>query len=303
MDLVFKLFWIVLIVGSVINLTQSWSRVQRRIQADPTLEEGYRRLFRGFLIWTNLPWVLMGVVILTGHAASMFDFVRPSATNTYVMAWYWAMGGLLALGSWWMLFGGGAEMLETHPGLYMVPMWKAPGLKRFWIGMLVFVIIGALFQGFATPSTHLRIQPFMDQWFPLLFPFFFVGMWLLVSFLLAAISGWRTLAHLYPARGTFSGKHYFFRSGNLNGVRYGGCLTLGADRAGLSMSVLFMFRMGHPPIFIPWSDVQAQAGRDWGFSVINLSCKQVPGITIRLRRKDAEALFKDAGSPVSVAVG
>lgn len=37
--------------------------------------------------------------------------------------------------------------------------------------------------------------------------------------------------------------------------RYGGCLSVGADPTGLKLSVLFFFRPGHSPLFIPWPEI------------------------------------------------
>jgi hypothetical protein len=38
-------------------------------------------------------------------------------------------------------------------------------------------------------------------------------------------------------------------------VRYGHCLTVGAEVIGLYLSALFLVRIGHPPWFLPWSEV------------------------------------------------
>lgn len=49
------------------------------------------------------------------------------------------------------------------------------------------------------------------------------------------------------------------RSGRMRlSARYSGVLTLGADAEGLYLGVIFLFRVGHPRLFIPWSDVRAE---------------------------------------------
>src|SRR5260370_20051122 len=40
--------------------------------------------------------------------------------------------------------------------------------------------------------------------------------------------------------------------------RYNGCLTVGADSSGLFLVPLFIFRLGHPPLFVPWSEILSQ---------------------------------------------
>ena len=37
-------------------------------------------------------------------------------------------------------------------------------------------------------------------------------------------------------------------------TNYNNVLTIGANREGLYLSVLFIFRLGHPPLFIPWTE-------------------------------------------------
>ena len=39
------------------------------------------------------------------------------------------------------------------------------------------------------------------------------------------------------------------------GANYNNCLTIGADPGGLYLSLLVFFRIGHPPLFIPWTEI------------------------------------------------
>ena len=45
------------------------------------------------------------------------------------------------------------------------------------------------------------------------------------------------------------------------GANYKSCLTIGADPAGLHLSPLFFFRIGHPPLFIPWTEIVFRSRR------------------------------------------
>ena len=56
MELLLHHFWIAFVVVTVVNGHAWWNRVQTRIQSRPDLEPGYRRLYQGYLFWTNLPW-------------------------------------------------------------------------------------------------------------------------------------------------------------------------------------------------------------------------------------------------------
>jgi hypothetical protein len=124
-EVVLTHFWLAFVAVTTINGRYWWAGVQARIQARPELEPGYRRLYRGYLFWANVPWILMGVGILSGQVRWMFDFLEPRSGNPYVLAWWSANGAVLAAGTVWVLWGGGAEMLARHPGFAMVPEWSA----------------------------------------------------------------------------------------------------------------------------------------------------------------------------------
>ncbi len=91
--------------------------------------------------------------------------------------------------------------------------------------------------------------------FFVLFPFFFLGMGCAISLLLSTLGGWRRLAESFPARGQPSGRRFILQSAKVGLVHYSGCLTLYSSPEGLYLSVWWPFRLGHPPLFIPWHAV------------------------------------------------
>ena len=303
MELLLHHFWIAFVVVTVVNGHAWWNRVQTRIQSRPDLEPGYRRLYQGYLFWTNLPWLLMGLGILSGQVSSVFDFLRPTQGNSFVLAWWGVMAGLLCLGTYWIFFAGGAETLERHPGVYLVPEWPAAKLRIFWLGLVAWNVAIATFLFFDLPERPAEPDAPASEssWLGTLFPVFFVGMWLLVSFLLSAMGGWRVLALHYPAQSSFSGKRFRFRSAQLGGyVNYGGCLTLGASPHGLYVAVLPFFRLAHPPLLIPWSDITAREARSWLVAAIELKFAKAPEASVRLSRRLAQGLFDASGTRVLV---
>lgn len=84
-----------------------------------------------------------------------------------------------------------------------------------------------------------------------LFPFFFAGLWCTVSLVLSA-GGWRQLSKSFPARDQPSGKRFFGESAKVGLVAYNRCLTIYTSPEGIYLSVFLPFRLGHPPLFIPW---------------------------------------------------
>lgn len=304
MDVVSRYFWIAFIVASVVNGRSWWSRIERRIQQHPELLPGYRRLFRGFLFWTNVPWLAMGAGILSGRVGTFFDYLQPAAGNPFVLAWWGLMAGLLLLGTAWIFFGGGAETLERHPGMYMVPEWPAAKLRLYWLGLLAWnVVIGTfLYHNFgARRGPQQPRSSDLGAWLPALFPVAFVGMWLLVSYTLAVIGGWSKLAAHYPESSPCSGARFRFRSGQIGGLaNYSGMLTLGADPMGLHLAVALPFRVGHPPLCVPWSDVRAREVRSWLSQPVELEFAKAPNTTLRIAGHLARSLIEASGARVQI---
>lgn len=66
---------------------------------------------------------------------------------------------------------------------------------------------------------------------------------------------------------------------------YNGVLTVGADASGLFMVPLFIFRLGHPPLLVPWYEISTQRKKRFFMDVVELRLglsEQVP-MTIRLQ--------------------
>src|ERR1700731_4775744 len=104
------------------------------------------------------------------------------------------------------------------------------------------------------------IQPFINQhpgWFAVLFPLYFVTIWLMVSTIISVLGGWHLLSKRFRLHEPFNG---FVRSEQSAYERwfanYGRCLKLGVGPDGLYLATLVLFRFMHPPLLIPWSEVR-----------------------------------------------
>lgn len=91
----------------------------------------------------------------------------------------------------------------------------------------------------------------------IVFPVFFIGIWSGVCYLIAAIGGWQGLARKYetakdtPVDQKFTGQYGKF---GLSNYKY--TLTVGFSSNGLFFANNPLFRIGHPPMLIPWSTVK-----------------------------------------------
>lgn len=76
-----------------------------------------------------------------------------------------------------------------------------------------------------------------------------------MSLFFSHISGWSQLAKVYRDSEPLlsaQGDNCYWRSGSIGEVRYKSCLNLRVCKSGLRMSTALPFRIGHPPLFIPW---------------------------------------------------
>jgi hypothetical protein len=136
-----------------------------------------------------------------------------------------------------------------------------------------------------------------EQLLPCGFPFFFVGMWVMVSWLIAMIGGWSRLAGHYRASSDFLGQTWNMCSGRMGISNYNGVLTIGANSNGLHLAVLLPFRVGHPPLFIPWEEISTTPVKNFWVAYTELRFAAVPGVTLRLREKFAQRVLAYSSDP------
>ncbi len=90
---------------------------------------------------------------------------------------------------------------------------------------------------------------------PLFVVLFIGGMWALITLLLSRLGGWNHLAQQFAARHPPAGKKFRSQSARLNLVRYNNCLTIYVSTEGLYLHMIVVFRLGHPDLLIPWSEL------------------------------------------------
>ncbi|MDB6129401.1 MAG: hypothetical protein JWM04_508 [Verrucomicrobiales bacterium] len=88
-----------------------------------------------------------------------------------------------------------------------------------------------------------------------LFPIYFAGLWVSVSFFLGRMGGWDALSKKYGVSIEPSGQKFTAQSAKIGIVNYNSCLTIHTTPEGFSLAMIFLFRIGHPPIFIPWREI------------------------------------------------
>ena len=125
-----------------------------------------------------------------------------------------------------------------------------------------------------------------------LFP---IILWVLVSYSTAFTSGWLKLAASYRSREIFEGLVHPFASARLGRVNHANSLILGADARGLYIEASLLFRLGHPPLFIPWADIVASSYTRWLRDKIRLQFRLHPSYPLEVSLKLAQKLAVESG--------
>lgn len=72
----------------------------------------------------------------------------------------------------------------------------------------------------------------------------------------AARWGWSALAQKYKATQSPKGQRFLWVSGYVNQMRYKYVMMLWLTEEGMHISLIFLFKLGHSSLFIPWKDVK-----------------------------------------------
>lgn len=111
----------------------------------------------------------------------------------------------------------------------------------------------------------------------------FVGIWCGTCLGLAYTGGWQALARVYPDTPQSEGRRFHFRSARFGAwVSYNSSLSVGANPWGIRLAVWPLFRLGHPPLFIPWNEISARLERQLGMRVVVLSFTRIPTTSVRI---------------------
>ena len=94
------------------------------------------------------------------------------------------------------------------------------------------------------------------------FAVFFVTLWCFICFVISAASGWHALSRRFrsqtePYGQTRTAGPFFYGVKMRFRVGYGNTIRMIAAEDALYLSVLFFFRIGHPPLCIPWKEIKS----------------------------------------------
>ena len=129
-----------------------------------------------------------------------------------------------------------------------------------------------------------------------LFLLLFAGMWCVIS-LIISFGGWNRLAVQFRAPADPAGpqgRRFGMQSGKIGWATYSNCLTIHASPEGLRIAVWPIFRIGHPPLFIPWQAIQNPVTRRFlWIETITFEVASLPGYPPIARLQLPSKVFVD----------
>jgi hypothetical protein len=140
------------------------------------------------------------------------------------------------------------------------------------------------------------MRQLVSTYFFLIFPAVLILTGIL-PFLVAQMSGWAALGRRFRAAAAFPGETWGLQSARMRwGINYNNCLIVGADPTGLYLCMMFIFRLGMPPLLLPWQEITVE--RRWKglfFHYVELRLGQDEQIPFRIRESLADKIKAAAG--------
>jgi hypothetical protein len=127
MDIIFRFGWIFLIIMTIINGFVLKYRSKKYIDQNPELADGYDKLFKGWLLYGNIPWLVMAIGDLTKITNGIWEYFNPKLMNPMVLLFHASIIIIWIIGSNWIYFKNGADFLAKHPGLFK---FEGPGFSN-----------------------------------------------------------------------------------------------------------------------------------------------------------------------------
>lgn len=129
---------------------------------------------------------------------------------------------------------------------------------------------------------------------PYSFVILFAALWCAICFLVSLLSGWYSLSKRFRKQSEPYGETRIagplFYSVRMRFGNYGNSIRLAAAEDALYASVLFLFRVGHPPLRIPWDQIQFRRKKFLWLRYIVLTLGDRERISMRISERMARKL-------------
>lgn len=135
------------------------------------------------------------------------------------------------------------------------------------------------------------IEPFL----PLIVVISVVAFWCAILYVISLISGWHALARRFRAQAEPYGDcksagPFFYTIYMRYWGHYSGVIRLTAATDALYASILLPFRIGHPPLCVPWNEIRFGRAQRFMFSYVELRLGNEENIPMRISVRMARNL-------------
>lgn len=131
---------------------------------------------------------------------------------------------------------------------------------------------------------------------PLQFVLGFFLIWALVLMMISLWGGWWSLSQYYSTKPHAVIKKWAFQSASMRMMTgYGNCLNIAVTDTGLFLSILFIFRIGHSPLLIPWDDISVENHQSLFRKGLKLSFNKVPHVPLYINYALANKINEELG--------
>jgi hypothetical protein len=144
------------------------------------------------------------------------------------------------------------------------------------------------------------VQTNIPEHFAVVFPIFFASLWIVISVVLARMSGWHRLVERFPDRAALPQQRLRFQSGSMGpGVNMNGILMLDVCQNGLRVGILRIFGLFSKPFFVPWQAIRVTRTKRWLMPValLEFGNPKVGELMIRPRLAERLASAADGNWP------
>jgi hypothetical protein len=130
----------------------------------------------------------------------------------------------------------------------------------------------------------------------LIIPGYPIALFLGVAAIISYIGGWSALAKQFRLQSPFNGVRWTMQSGHMRGIAgYNHCLTVGCNPEGLYMAMTPMFRFRHPPLLVPWHEINVSRRKIIFWDYVRFGLGRELNIPFFVRPKLAQNLRLVAG--------
>ena len=130
-----------------------------------------------------------------------------------------------------------------------------------------------------------------------IWPIFFIALWSGVVLLMSLLGGWRRLARRYRTTERPSGgRSVPYVTGMVGMSRYKRLLNVTTNERGMFVEIRWIFRMGHPTLFIPWADIRNAHKINlfyWEFIAFDIGNPKVASMRLPSQVFDGTPVFID----------